>query len=278
MARSQMVLAPALACSALFFMGALTQPPRQAAAAVDTAFVSQPRIGPPNFTHDDPKQLLVRAAATLDPQRVPWLVVKTWQKQVGGEMSFEAEGRLVRGPNHCARLDMTVRASGEPSSVVVVSDGVCLAHACRPAGKRGDVASQRFLSPAKTQLNGPQIEQILNAHGCGGPHQMLKDLAAKLDNIQLDMGLWDGKNVIRLTGSLKAGSTDPSENQLTIRPRLCRVFLDAQTLWPYRVEWWAARQPDEAGQPFLQLEYRDPRVNQPLSHEQCVREFTYVPD
>jgi hypothetical protein len=28
----------------------------------------------------------------------------------------------------------------------------------------------------------------------------------------------------------------------------------------------------------LELEFRDPEINRPLSHEECIREFTYQPD
>ncbi len=227
----------------------------------------------PDFAGQSAEQLLAHAVETLDPQRVPWLIVKTWQKQVDDEMSFEADGRLVRGPNHCARLDMTVRRDAEVTKVMVVSDGVGLAHACRSANQRADVKSQRFLSPAKTPLDGPQVEQVLSAHGCGGPHRLLMDLANKLNTMQSDSGVWHGKSVVRLTGSLKAG-----DSGLTGEPRLCRIYLDAQTLWPHRIEWWSPGQRGDAEHLFLQVEFREPQINQALSHEECVREFTYVPE
>jgi hypothetical protein len=274
MAQSKIVLAPFVACPLLLVMGALNQQPRQASAAVDATFVSRQTTVAADLTQQPPEKILARAVAALEPDRVPWLVVKTWQKQVDDEISFEADGRLVRGPNHCARLDLTVRGGADPTSLIVVSDGVGLARACRLANKRAEVASQRFLSPTKTPLNGPQIEQVLSAHGCGGPHRLLKDLANKLVNLQMDMGVWRGKGVARLTGSLKA--REPDESRFTAEPKLCRIYLDAQTLWPHRVEWWTARKPNDPDFLFLQLEYREPQLNQPLTHEDCVREFTYV--
>jgi len=183
---------------------------------------------------------------------------------------------LVRGPNHCARLDMTVRGGADSTTVIVVSDGVGLARACRSANKRANFASQRFLSSTKTPLTGAQIEQLLNTRGCGGPYGLLKDLEDKLINLRMEMGVWQGKSILRLTGSLK--TMEPNESRLTAEPRRCRVYLDAQTLWPHRVEWWASRKSTDDDFLFLQVEYRDPQVNQPLSHEDCVREFTYVPE
>jgi hypothetical protein len=276
MAQSKIVLAPIVACPLLLVMGALNQQPRQASAAVNTPFVSEPSAAPSALSRQAPQEILARAVATLEPQRLSWLIVKTWQKQVDDEISFEADGRLVLGPNHCARLDMNIHGTTGSNSVVIVSDGVGVARACRSANKRAEVTSQRFLSPAKTPLTGPQIDQVLSNHGCGGPYRLLNDLAGKLDNIQMEMGVWQRKSVVRLTGFLKAAKL--KESGLTVEPRLCRIYLDAHTLWPHRVEWWASRQPNDAEFLFLQVEYREPQINQPLSHEDCVREFTYVPE
>jgi hypothetical protein len=51
------------------------------------------------------------------------------------------------------------------------------------------------------------------------------------------------------------------------------LYLDAQTLWPLRVEWWGAERPTHVSKLLLQTEYRAPVLNQPLSDERCAAEF-----
>jgi hypothetical protein len=60
-------------------------------------------------------------------------------------------------------------------------------------------------------------------------------------------------------------------------PRLCRISLDAKTLWPCRVEWWGGVKPGDASVPLLELEFRDAVLNRPLPPERCAREFTWSP-
>ena len=98
-----------------------------------------------------------------------------------------------------------------------------------------------------------------------------------LDNLKMVHGTWQDKPVIRLSGSLKESSST-SEPRFVVPPRICQIYLDAQTLWPHRVEWWAFQEQEQGAFLLLQLEFRDPRINQPLSHEACAREFTYEPE
>src|SRR5207302_946625 len=154
------------------------------------------------------------------------------------QVSFEADGRLVRGPNQCARLEMTVHGGSQPTTVITVSDGVGLARICRPAGQPAEVVTQKFTTRAETPPAAQEIDEILNTHGCGGPHFLLRDLEEILENLRMERGLWNGKPVIRLEGAVK--ENPPSEARPALWPRTCYVYLDARTLWPYRVEWWGA--------------------------------------
>ncbi len=56
----------------------------------------------------------------------------------------------------------------------------------------------------------------------------------------------------------------------------CYLYLDAQTLWPSRVEWWAG---DRHSNPrlLLEIEFRDPQLNRPLSLAECIHAFSYRP-
>jgi hypothetical protein len=277
MSKKNLALSPLFACSLLLIMGALNHQPRAFTQPAGAGFIAQfvsPGAGLQSLS---PAQVLARAAVSLDPERTPWLQVKTWQKQDDEVVSFEADGQLVRGPNQCARLEMTIRTGAIATAVVTVSDGVGMAHCRRLPGKPSVVTSQRFTTPAKVPMTADVIDQILNAHGCGGPYSLLKDLEGTLENLKLVHGTWKDKPVIRLTGSVKEDSAT-SDPRFAVPPRLCHLYLDAQTLWPHRVEWWAFEEDEKSAFLLLQVEFRDPQINQPLSHEDCIREFTYQPE
>ena len=86
----------------------------------------------------------------------------------------------------------------------------------------------------------------------------------------------DGR-FIKLTGALPANpvptSADASRPELL--PRQCRLYLDIDTLWPHRIEWWGCEASHFNDVALLQMEFRDPVLNQPLSTDRCDREFTF---
>ena len=56
-------------------------------------------------------------------------------------------------------------------------------------------------------------------------------------------------------------------------PRQCRLFLDARTRWPHRLEWWGPAPPRKGDSLLLQMEFRNPRLGQPLADA----EFAFQP-
>jgi hypothetical protein len=277
MTRKHLVLIPLVACSLLLIMGALEREPTPVTQHSKIFFVAQPIAGDARLEHATPRQILAEAAAALSPEKTLWLQLNTWQKQLDGEASFEAEARLVRGPNHCARLEMTVHRGPKHTQIVTVSDGVVLARSQRLPDQPAAVTTWRLGTPADTSAP-RDVDQVLAEHGCGGPYWLLKDLERILDGLQGTPGIWEGKPVIRLAGSVKRGTLAPPENPGAPSARSCYLYLDADSLWPHRIEWWTSPRPVACDVPLVQLEFRDPQVNQPLSHEDCVREFTYQPD
>jgi len=276
MSKKNLVLAPFFACALLLIMGALNHQAPVLSQSAENAFLAQPVSLDQSLTELSPRQILNRAAAGLDPSKTQWLRLTTWQKQSDEEISFEAEGRLVRGPRHCARMEMTIHRGSQDIKVVTVSDGVDLAHARHLPGLPADVTTTRITTPGQPVPNPDGLEQILKAQGCGGPHCILKELENLLDNLKATRGLWKNKPVIRLTGTLKYPSDDSPDRRFTVPPKLCRVYLDARSLWPHRVEWLTSPSDEDFGFLLLQMEFRDPEINQPLTHDDCVREFTYV--
>ena len=279
MAHKHFLVLPLFACSLTLIMGAFNHPPQSAPPQTVPTFLARPLDLDARLRELAPRQLLERAAAALASDKVQWLQIKTWQRQMDEELSFEAEGRLVCGPNNCARLEMTVQAGNGPAQVTMISDGVAFAKVVKLPNQSAKIATERF-SPEQKDGSKPftseQIAQVLKAKGCGGPHCLLENLLEVLFDLKADTGTWEDRPVIRLSGSVKEGPPVPLEFRLTTPPQVCHLFLDAQTLWPHRVEWCVANGKQTATV-LLQVEFREPVLNKPLSQEECVREFSYQP-
>ena len=89
----------------------------------------------------------------------------------------------------------------------------------------------------------------------------------------------DSRAFIKLTGSwsdeVMRTLVPADERWPDGLPRQCRLYLEAPTLWPHRVEWWGPLRANAGDALLLQMEFRDPIINQPLSAERCAREFGF---
>jgi hypothetical protein len=268
MLKKHFLLAPLFACAVLMFAGAWSDRPPLApvsSASAGAAFLAQPVSLDPHLKDLNGRRLIQRLLAELAPDKVRWLRMTTWQRQVDDEVSFESESRLVLGPDQCARLETQVQAGGQPVKSLAVSDGVVLAESLHLPGQEPQLVSQ--------QLPAGQRDQLLRLAGCVGPWHLLRELTAQMQDLQIQTGRWNQHPVIRLTGNLAIAPSPWS-----LDPRVCRLYLDARTLWPHRIEWWASKQPSDPPELVLEMEFRDPVINTPLSHDDCVREFSYPAD
>lgn len=268
MAQRTLYLVPALSLTLLFAAGAWET--RERASGVQASFVAEPAPLAPHAGLGG-AELLDRAVSALAPDRVTWLKTSLWQKMNTPELRMEAEGFLVRGPNHCVRLEMTVRAGGQPAKMLVVSDGVVLAKVHHTPEQ-----AARSLCSAMPAGEGEHAakEAVLLEAGCAGPRALLEDVKNKLKDLQVEAGQCQGQSVLRVSGVLPSAN----ENALSFKPSVCHVFLDAKTLWPVRVEWWGKKRERDPLSLMLQMEFRDPEVNRPLSHDDCARLFSYQPN
>ena len=265
MPKNLLLLLPLLTLGTLSLMGARHGPFAQAPLPAESLFV--PQTVPLNHAligdEATGEQLLNRALENLAPGRMAWLHTRVWQKMIDREAHFEAEGTLTLGPHHCARLELTMRPGGK---LLVVSDGHALAEVVRVAGEPPAVIGD----PLPTD----DRDTMLRDKGCGGPRTLLADLRQKLRQPKLQTGRLRDAAVIQVKGELDA--TVPEELRTEVPVQFGYVYLDAQTLWPHRVEW---RGRDRAGQlrTIVQVEYRDPVLNRELSLAECARVFTYHP-
>ncbi len=209
-------------------------------------------------------ELVRKAIDKLDARKTPWLKTKIRQTMSDPECGCVAEGMLQRGPNQCARLSMRTGAR----RWTVVSDGEVAAHVleCDEASAKVNVEQL----PARSESTAER-EAFLTAKGCGGPLAMLQKLLPFLENAKLQTGLLDDAPVIQIHFDV-----NPSDKTMTIPARHANVYLDARTLWPWRVEWWG---PDNENRlrSILRIEFLEPELNRELSVEECVRVFSYQP-
>jgi len=256
-----------VACLAILATGALPpQVPASSPTASDARqFQPLPFDQHENSTGLDAATLLNRSLAALTDVR--WLNVAIWQRLHDDDVGFESEARLQLGPEQCARLESEVRVGTARCRTLVVSDGHAAAEVQRVGdGKervRGSYLPERTKSAAR--------ERWLRDRGCSGPVPLLAELRAGVSNWRVDAGVRNGRSMMRLQGELDQ-SRLPAAAAQTSTARWCTLYLDAETLWPARIEWRTSAAP---GSLYLEMEFREPTLNQALSPEECGRAFTY---
>jgi hypothetical protein len=257
-----MTLLVCLACAVYLAAEAL---PRQLPPSAAPAAASPDKLA---FepTELDGRDVLERAVKKL--KGVTWLRVTIWQC-MHGVRGFESSGELTLGPNDCAALDLTVNAGGEPLRQRIISDGQVIATVRGDGDADDDVRGQRLPSSRRARVD------LLHAHGCAPPAVLLRQVRGAASRWNVERGTRAGREVLRVSGPLDRSAFQASRWAALGATRCC-VELDAETLWPRRLEW---RGVDERGRTplVLEMEYRDPEVNRPLSLEECARVFSYLP-
>jgi len=264
------LLLPLLAGPPLFLTGALSRPPANTAAL---PFLPQPIQW--TAPEGGPAGLFDRTLERLSPEHITWLQLTLWQRMAAAESAIESHGSLQLGPRNCARLDLTVHAGACPGRWLVVSDGHALAQVVQLGTGKPKVTA-RLLSPSvqdADQPGSPSSAESLRVLGCGGPHPLLKELRARLRDLTLQTGLLQGRPVARLHGRLDGVSAAGT----AVAADFCYLYFDPQTLWPARLEWWGASA-ERVQRLLLEIEFRDPQVNRPLSLTECMRVFSYSPE
>jgi hypothetical protein len=273
MTKKLLLILPLLVGPPFLLTGALRRPP----IAPVAPFTAEPVVLAANLdlSGQNAGQVLDQALARCAPDRLTWLHVKLWQRMAAHATTFESEGTLQLGPNHCARLDLTVFTGVTPGRWLVISDGHAIAQVTQFGSEAPTAVSQLLAPPPEPDQPAPlPPAQTLSNLGCGGPYALLSDLRMRLKELTTDTGRLQGRPVVRLRGRLDPAP--PSPQGATDRADFCYLYLDAQTLWPSRIEWWVA-DGRRGSRLLLEMEYRDPQLNRPLSMPECIRAFSYKP-
>ena len=266
MAKWIFVSVPCLTCLSFLAAGAWPRPVRNSPLAAADPFLAQPlpldQIA--GGGDRDGAQVLQRVRATL--RDVRWLSVTIWQRLHDGNNSFESTAKLILGPDQCARMETTLQVRGVSCRQLLVSDGRAFAEVERWPGESEKI-SGGCLPGMET---GTAREQFLRRRGCTGPLPLVSELQTSVRQWQVLTGMWQQRPVLRLQGTLEPGGANGAQPAA----RCCRLYVDAASLLPLRLEWYKHADPQRSPL-FLEMEYRDLELNRPLSAQECARAFTF---
>jgi hypothetical protein len=223
-----------------------------------------------------------RALSRLDPKRVQWLDVALWQRITEGGVTCEASGRYLAGPDGRFRLDLSTPSGSGAARLQAINDGTTLWHATQ-VGSGPWTACRRYrVDEVLRLLNGPDTppavrDDFLRKQNCAGVLQLLPTLRERMTWFRREAVRRDGRLLLKLSGTWKpehaAALVRPGASWPDCLPRQCRLYLDPVTSWPHRFEWWGPDAPRPEDALLIQMEFRDPAVNQPLPPDRCAAEF-----
>jgi hypothetical protein len=315
MPQNRFFLLPLLGCLTLTFAAVLGMP-SLLPAPVHGEDNSAPRAPAPPLSQTLPvlnpatarpdaaaSQTLEQALSRLSPPGdgkapvgVTWLATNLWQQMQMQGLACEVQGRYLSGPNNCFRLDLATRQGDIEGKLCVVSNGQLLWQATR-LGAQGwarankvDLTQLRQVFP--NQQPASPWDDYLQSQAGGGPAALLANLRRQLTWVRQEPVLRQGVMLMKLTGTWRPSvllglsptgkSADGRSDWPSGWPRQCRLYLDARSLWPHRVEWWGPDPPRPSEALLMEMEFREPVVNRPLSAEQSAQLFTWhdgdVPD
>jgi hypothetical protein len=238
------------------------------------------------ITHADPEAtcLLDGALAALDPGRIVWLEATLWQRVNVQGIAYEATGRYLTGPGQRVRLELKTRTTTGEGGVQIVSDGVSLWQAHRFVGDKWNRVTRVDMKAILATLAEPGMlpklrDEFLQDHSFTGILPLLQGLRQQMIWGPRETVRRGEREFIKLTGcwlpELARGFAPPGEPWPAGVPRQCRLYLDPRTLWPHRVEWWGPDPPRAGDVALVQMEFRSPVLNRPLTVERCAAEFTF---
>lgn len=248
----------------------------------------EPSIVPPAPTPSPDaaaERCLEQSLDAFKAERVKWLEISIWQKVQLPGCAYEADGSYRLAPGQRFRLEMHTHPGGGEGTMLSVSDGHYLWQAERPGSGGWENVTRVNLSEVFSVMSGP-AEPQLRCEFLQRPHfqgilPLLRNLSCRLVWARGEVIRQAGVKLIHLVGvwpkekALKYAPAD--EAWPAALPRQCHLYLDAQTYWPRRVEWWGPFTAGGVDRLLVQMEFRDPVLNRPLTDDVCARLFAFQP-
>lgn len=231
-----------------------------------------------------------KAIQVFDPAHLGWLETTLWQQVSAPTRMFEAQGRYLLAPDYRRRLDLKVQVGDASGEMQVVSDGANVWEMTNIA-HYGKGVRKTELKKILDGLNQPGItplvleqvrEEYLQGSTLSGITPLLQNLKRQLVFTKQEPGKWQTKDVLILVGvwspEMSKDIAPPDRWPMGL-PRTCRVYVDASTFWPYRLEWWGPLPGRTEDLLLMQMEYRDPVIGKPGEKppESFAKAFTFDP-
>lgn len=253
--------------------------------AISAALKSPPDEVPSIEERDWPEQLdsrsavelLHRASARVAPDKVPWLQTIIWQQIRVGEKQHQLQGGYLSGPGDRFRLCLQLLSGNVKGRLEVVSDGMHLRETVEVDGKLTSNQTVELPPPGTPPPGKPARLEVLRQRLPPGLHHLLGTLQQHLQKPQCRAVCWRGRDCVEISGGwprhLNSGGPSCSGWMLSRSVSKCRLYLDADSLWLHRLEWWGQGPTEKSEILLLETEYRQPLLNQPLPPERWAQEF-----
>lgn len=240
---------------------------------------------PPPKADPGATRLLHDAVQRLDWKKLGWVDTAFWQQADVQGFTFQAEGNYVSAPDRRFRLDVRVRVGATVGKLEVVSDGSTLWEGMK-IGSFPPRVTKLDLVKVLDEMKGPAADvdplrdEFFQTQSFRGITPLVQGIEQRMTVTGQEKVRRDGRDMTRLTAvwsqPLQAGLQWPA-----FLPRQCQLYLapagSENVPWPYRLEWWGpAAQPGSEALLYA-MEFREPKINQPLAAEQAARAFKYVP-
>ena len=203
---------------------------------------------------------------------------------------FQAEGIVLPAPDRRLHLDLQVHVDDAAGKLEVVSDGKRLWEAVQfgqqPRTVTKNVELAKVVDSLKGMSAGEQVRQeFFRAQSFSGFPPLLQSIQQRMIVTARESVRRDGKDFTKLTAAwgpeIAKAISGPDRPWPAYLARQCVLYFETigpgKILWPRRLEWWGPAPPRPGESLLLQIEFRDPKLNQPLSAERCAKEFKFDP-
>jgi hypothetical protein len=281
---SRPLLLPMLVGVGIVVAGAMGQQSQQPTPPAQPPGAAKPTPPPLKPVTADPAASKILEEA-IGAKRLDWIQTTLWQQVDVQGLSFQAEGTYQSAPDNRLHLNLVVHVGDTTGKLEVISDGTTLWETTQIGDGERTITKKVRLKDILESLNKPDMakemrDEFLESQSFYGVLPLLQSIHQRMVVTKKEDTTWRGMDVTVLTAEwtndiAKAITQDGKQPWRQFFPRQCRLFLDAKTRWPHRVEWLGPT-PGREDSVIVQMEFRNPK-HEPMSPEACKREFSFNP-
>jgi hypothetical protein len=222
-------------------------------------------------------EILNLVAEKYRPEAVTSLDMAVWQRAGFRELRYEVEGRIRTATHDRMRLELTVHGASSGGKLVIVCDGARISETLSLPGQPAETSVSELSQSAAQRGATRERSTLPTVKELGGLPALLQVIQQELRRPQVRGVRRDGRELVEVKGEWAVDELMYANLMPELRfsevIRECRLYLDPETLWPVRVEWWGSERPGRPLAPLLQTEYRRPILNEPAAAERLVEDF-----